>query len=118
MMSKKRQLGQEIIQGNKRELVTQIDATHIDPSYVGTFKFHHPTVMENMRIGVVKSQLLGGLTNVDVLTDNIAHMVATLSVVLDSKPDWFDVENMYDYELLEIVYDKYAEWYNSFRKRG
>lgn len=114
-----RLLGQQVQAGKKRIHVADIDLTHIDPEYIGKFKFHHPTVLERMQIGVLKSQLLQGMEGrVDVLTDNIAHMSATLEVVIDSAPDWFNVNNIYDYEVLDAVYEEYIKWYNSFRTRN
>ncbi|MNW28256.1 hypothetical protein D3C74_50780 [compost metagenome] len=109
--------GQQVQAGNKRTHTVQIDLSHIDPEYVGTFKFHHPTIIERMQVGVAKSQMLGGLEGrVDTITDNIAHMAAMLGAVLDSHPTWFDVNNVYDYEVLDRVYDEYVQWYNSFRR--
>jgi hypothetical protein len=114
---KLRKVGQGIQQGKKRTLTTQIDLSHIDPDYVGNFKFHHPTVFERMQIGVLKSQLLAGFEGkTDIMTDNIAHMTSALQVVVDSSPDWFNVRDMYDYEVLEGVYDTYIKWVDSFRK--
>lgn len=118
-MENKRVLGMQILQGKKRTHTVQLDFTHINPEYVGTFKFHHPTLMERMQIGVLKSQLLNGLEGkVDILTDNIAHMAATLEYVLDEKPEWFNADTLYDYEILETVYDEYIKWINTFRKKS
>ncbi|QKE56372.1 tail assembly protein [Bacillus phage YungSlug] len=111
-----RLLGGQIAQGNKRTLTTQIDLTDINPAYVGTFKFHHPTVLERMQIGVMKTNMLGGMPATDVLTDNIAHMTAILSYACDEMPNWFKVDEIYDYEVLDRVYEVYNEWYGSFRK--
>jgi len=117
MAEKSRILGQQIIQGKTRTKTEQISFTHIDESYSGSFTFHHPSLIERMNIGVLKSQFLQGLEGrVDVLTDNIAHMSATLDVVLDDAPEWFKIGALYEYEVLEGVYDKYTEWLNSFRK--
>ena len=75
--------------------------------------------MERMRIGVIQSELLGGNLNVDVQTGNIAHIISTLEIVCDSKPDWFDVFSPeLEYEVLEAVYNEYAEWSDSFRNRS
>lgn len=110
-------IGQQVQAGKKRIHTVQIDLSDIDPEYVGTFKFHHPTVIERMQIGVMKSKLLDGLEGrVDLITDNIAHMTATLENVLDSSPDWFNVNNVFDYEVLDTVYEEYINWYNSFRR--
>ena len=116
-MENNREIGQNVLLGKARTVVVQVDLTAFYEEGLGKFKFHSPTVIERMRIGVAKSQLLQGLEgHVDVLTDNIAHMTATLSVVIDDAPTWFDIDNIYEYEALEAVYDKYAEWNNSFRK--
>lgn len=108
-----------IQQGRRRTHAVEIDLSHIDPEYVGTFKFHHPSLMEKVEIGTIKAQLLKGLPqgSIDVIADNIAHMTATLQVVLDVYPKWFtlDLNQMYDYEILDTVYEEYAKWYNSFR---
>lgn len=113
-----RQAGLQIQAGKHRTLTKQIDLSHINPEYVGTFKFHHPTVIERMQIGVLKAQLLNGLEGrVDVLTDNIAHMTATLRYVLDSAPDWFNPEQIYEYEVLDAVYEEYIKFLDSFRRR-
>lgn len=116
-MENKRELGQNVLLGKARTTVEQVDITDFEPTFIGKFKFHSPTVMERMRIGVAKSQLLQGLEgHVDVMTDNIAHMSATLAVVIDDAPTWFNLDEIYEYEVLERVYDKYFEWNSSFRK--
>lgn len=113
-----RLLGAQIQAGNRRTHTAELDLTHIDESYKGTFKYHHPSLIERMQIGVIKTQLLQGLEGVvDVFTDNIAHMTATLEIVLDEAPEWFRLDAIYDYEVLDAVYEEYIGWYNSFRKR-
>lgn len=118
--NKNRELGQEILKGTKRIKSVQLDFTDINEEFVGTFKFHHPSLIERMNIGVAKSRMLDGLEGrVDVLTDNIAHMTATLNFVLDEAPEWFDVNNpLLEYEILDKVFDTYIEWFNSFRKQN
>lgn len=114
-----RLLGTQVNQGKRRTHSKHMSFTDIDESYVGTFKFHHPTLIERMQIGVIKTQLLQGMEGVvDVLTDNIAHMTATLEVVLDEAPEWFKMDAIYDYQILDAVYEEYIQWYNSFRERN
>jgi hypothetical protein len=114
-MQNSKLLGMGIQQGKGRTKDFDINLTEIDEKYVGRFKVHHPSIIDKMNIGVLKTKMLQGLA-VDVVTDNIAHMTATLTFVLDDFPEWFKVNEIYDYEVLEAVYDEYAEWYNSFRK--
>lgn len=111
-----RLLGQGILQGKQRTHEHTFNFTEIDPDYIGKFKFHHPSLVDRMNIGVLKAQMLQGLPVVDVMTDNIAHMSSTLTFVLDEFPEWFKINEIYDYELLEKVYDEYTGWVNSFRK--
>jgi len=113
----KRNAGLGVQQGKKRVHSKQMDFTQYDAEYVGTFKFHHPSVMERMQIGVLKAQMLQGLEGrVDVITDNIAHMSSTLEVVMEENPTWFVLSDISDYEILDGVYEEYVQWYNSFRK--
>ena len=108
-----------INQGNKRTKSVNVDFTDINPTFLGNIVFHYPSQMERMRIGVIQSELLGGNLNVDVQTGNIAHIISTLEIVCDSKPDWFDVFSPeLEYEVLEAVYNEYAEWSDSFRNRS
>jgi hypothetical protein len=109
---------QKINQGKRRTYTFKVDFSEIDERFVGTFTVHHPSQMERLQVGVLKAQLLGGVVPLDTMTDNIATIVATLDVVLDEKPDWFDVfDDRLDYEILEAVYIEYINWVNSFRKR-
>lgn len=110
-------LGKGILEGKKRTLTKQLDFSTIDETFVGTFIFHHPTVLDRMNIGTLKSQLLQGMEGrTDVITDNIAHMTAVLSHVIDEAPEWFKINEIYDYEILDTVYETYNEWVNTFRK--
>jgi len=116
-------LGRQIQMGKGKTLTTQIDLSNLGEGYekfIGKFTFHYPTLMERMRIGVIKANFLGNTPagTVDMLTDNIAHMTATLSVVVDNAPDWFKLDFLEDYDVLESIYDKYFEWYSSFRNKS
>lgn len=115
-MNNERLLGQGIAQGKQRTHEKTFNFSDINPDFIGKFKFHHPSLVDRMNIGVLKSQMLQGLPMVDVMTDNIAHMTSTLTFVLEEFPEWFKMNEIYEYEVLEKVYDEYTEWVNSFRK--
>jgi len=108
----------KINQGKKRTHSVNLDFTEYDPSFTGRITFHYPTQLESIQIGVTKAGLLGGLTgSVDVLTENTAHIIATLDIVIDEKPDWFDANNIdLDYDILERVFIEFNNWRDSFRK--
>lgn len=84
----------------------------------GEFTFKYPSLMDKMRIGTTRAKFLSGLSSdmVDVLTDNIAFMSATLMVVCIKAPKWFNLEDMDDYEVLESVYEGYKKWADTFRR--
>jgi len=83
----------------------------------GRFTFHRPTMKERLTIGVLEATNLGQVNrmSVDIITRNIAHIMATFSVVLDDRPAWFNLDVIDDYDLLEKVYLKYEEVVNPFR---
>lgn len=107
---------QSINQGKKRTHTFNVDFSEFDPDFVGTFKVHHPSQMERMIVGSNISQLLGGNLEVDMMTYNIATIVATLDVVVDERPMWFNpYSDTLDYEIMESVYLEYTKWLGSFR---
>lgn len=116
-MTNERNLGQEILKGNKRTTVKEIDLTSVDKRYIGDFTFKVPSLLEKMRVGIVKAGLLKGMSesSLDIMTQNIAHMTATLTVVCPEYPKWFNLDEIEDYIVLETVYDTYLDWENSFR---
>jgi len=107
----------KINQGKRLTHAFNVDFSDIKEGLTGTFMVHKPTQIERLQIGVNRSILLGGNIEVDTITGNIAFMIATLDTVLDSKPDWFDVDNPdLDYEIMLSVFNEYDDWVNSFRK--
>lgn len=118
MEDKKVELGRQILLGKNKKHVAQIDMSDIHPDLVGTFVFHYPSLMEQIRIGTIKAQLLDGVPveSVDTATNVAAFMMATLRVVLDSAPEWFNLDTVDDLEVLSRVFNEYAQWRESFRK--
>lgn len=106
-------------QGTRRTHTFDVDFTEeFGEKYKGRFTVHHPSQMERMRIGILQSQLTGGVPPMDDRTDNLILMISTLDTVLDAKPDWFDVTNDdVEYEMILEVFLTYRNWMDSFRKR-
>ena len=117
-LTKLRTLGlANINMGMKRTHTIQLDYSDIDPAFTGAISFHYPSQLESIRIGVIKSGLTGGL-EVDIATNNTAHILSTLEVVIDNKPEWFTVDDpRIDYAILEEVYMQYLNWTNTFRRK-
>ncbi len=83
----------------------------------GSFTIHRPTIGERINIGILEAQRLGGLSNIDAFTGGLAHMVATLEVVIDDKPTWWKPQELRDVEVINEVYNKYVEYLNTFSGR-
>lgn len=111
------QLGREVLQGTNKKLQKQIDLTKFNPAWVGNFIFRYPSLMDRMKIGALKASMLNGLSlaGIDNEADNIAYMMATLTVVMESSPDWFKLDSLEDYDALDHVFEEFAKWRDSFR---
>lgn len=105
---------ESIMSQHNRRLTIPVDMN----GYQGEFVVKYPSLKDKMNVGILRSKLTGGvpIQQLDVLTDNISYMSATLMVVTISAPKWFDIEIMDDYEVLDYVFTEYNNWVNSFRR--
>lgn len=104
--------------GNKRTHTIAVDFSEINEEFVGNVVVHYPSQIERMRIGVLKAELLGGV-EVDVHTNNLAHILSTLDVVVDTKPEWLNASDpSLEYEIFEKIYLEYNDWCNTFRRKS
>lgn len=108
---------QKVNQGKKRTHTFDVDFTEYDPAFMGKFMVHYPSQVESLQIGVNTSALLMGNDAVDIHTRNLATILATLDIVIDYRPDWFDIDDpAIEYEMLEAIFIEYADWRDSFRR--
>ncbi len=86
----------------------------------GTFKFRRPSLKDRLTMGVVEANFIGGTNRnaVAIETLNIARAMSVFTTVMESSPDWFDVDTFDDYEFMVALYDKYFEVTNPFRGVG
>jgi len=112
-MDKTRQAGNQMMESHKRIYRFSIDKN----GFKGEFTIKYQSLMDRMKIGTLRAKYLGDMQNkVDIHTDNIAYMCATLETLLIEKPKWFNLEILDDYSVLEAVYEEYMNWANSFRR--
>ena len=112
-MDKIIQAGNQVMESHKRIYTFSIDKN----GYNGEFTIKYQSLIDRMKIGTLRAKYLGDVQNkVDIYTDNIAYMCATLETLLISKPKWFNLEILDDYSVLEAVYEEYMNWSNSFRR--
>lgn len=94
----------------------------------GVVEFKRPTMQDYMKIGAFKAQFLGanGVVNMNLVDGTVkfmAHVMATLKVVIVKAPRWLinkngeiDVESIIEPDILYHIYDEYEKWEYSFRR--
>lgn len=83
----------------------------------GTFTAHIATFEDHMRMGQVRASCRGGLS-ADSFDEEFNLMIeqkAVFAVLLDSFPDWFDLENLYDRMVAIEVYQEVLQKEAGFR---
>lgn len=97
----------------------------------GQFTCKKITILDKSKIGMRRSQLAGGMycvrdeegnptgQGLDPDTDVLNLMIAHLEVSLVQKPDWFKLDELDDYELIEKVAVEVFSFEKTFlRQRG
>lgn len=95
-------------------------------TYTGQFTTKRLAIKDRAKVGVKKSQLMGGMhcvrdeegvptgQGVDEYTDSLNEMIAHLEVSLEQKPVWFNLEEIADVELVQAVYREVMDFEMSF----
>lgn len=83
----------------------------------GTFTVKYMGVAARLRLGTIRARLLEGVPSqsVDPLTDDIAYMIAYLTVSLVKAPNWWDYDKIDDVSDLREVYMEAYKFMRSFR---
>jgi len=82
---------------------------------IGEFTFRYTTLLDEVQIDNLARQFLRGNENPSVSAGNIATMIATLKVAVTKAPEGFSLEELYNYDELKAVYDRYSAKVFSFR---
>jgi hypothetical protein len=85
--------------------------------FSGKFTVHRPTIGERIRIGVIEAQELAGLSNIDTVVSQLAHLLATFDIVIDSAPPWWKPRELREMEVLYAVYQKYIDFVQTFQSK-
>lgn len=95
----------------------KIRISYKNMGYSGEFEFRYPSLLDRVKVGVERAKLLDGAdgSSVDATTDNIVHMFSTLTVSKEVAPDWFSLESLDDYRVLEEIYDEFVKQVDNFR---
>lgn len=78
------------------------------------FVFKRPTVGDRLKIGIREAKYKENL-DLDVAYGNIAHLLATFSVVCTEAPKGFVFDEVFDFDPLFALFDRFNEWLSFFR---
>tara|TARA_Y100001938_G_C8022854_1_gene396291 strand:- start:418 stop:918 length:501 start_codon:yes stop_codon:yes gene_type:complete len=83
----------------------------------GTFTGHIATYEDHMKMGHVRAQCRAGLPpdSFDEEFNLMVEQKAVFTVLLDSKPEWFDLENLFDRMVAIEVYQEVIQREATFR---
>lgn len=83
----------------------------------GTFIAKYMGVAGRLRIGTIRAKLLDGAPSqsVDTLTDDIAYMIAYLTVALVKAPTWWNYDEIDEVSDLRELYLEVYNFIQSFR---
>ena len=86
----------------------------------GTFTAKYMGITARLRLGTLRAKLLDGAPNqsVDILTDDIAYMIAYLTVSLTKVPKWWNYDNLDEIDDLRAMYDEVSAFMRSFREKN
>lgn len=86
----------------------------------GTFVAKYMGVAARLRIGTIRAKLLDGApaASVDVLTDDIAYIIAYLQVALIKTPKWWNYDELEDFEDLKNIYQEVFNFIQNFRAQN
>lgn len=83
--------------------------------YEGDFTIKRMSLTKQGQVGVIKSRLNGGLF-VDPEIELLHRWMAQLQVSVTQSPEWFNVDKLYEMNLLGRLHDEVAKFENSFRR--
>lgn len=93
--------------------------------YKGSFTIKKLAIRDLAALGVRKAQLNGGMyydestpgRGVDSSTDDFNNMIAQLELAIKEAPEWWNLNQITDVELLGLVFKEVVSFENSFLAR-
>lgn len=86
----------------------------------GAFTAKYMGIGARLRMGTIRAKLLDGAPNqsVDAMTDDVAYMIAYLTVAFIKTPKWFNYDELDEYDDLRELYDEVYNFQNAFRGKN
>jgi hypothetical protein len=117
------QQAQQVNLGADLKNAVDVDFTSSEGNvYQGRIVFKRPTIMDYMRMGGIKSEILrqSGVVDLKLVDPSVqfmAHVISVLKTLIVKSPEWLlDIDSVQEPELLFHVFSKYEVWDDSFRK--
>lgn len=115
--------------GNTTVVHVCVNSEVDDCTYEGDFTIKRQGLMDFSRQQLRKLELNGGRHRVDsdgeddgagvpFIMDWINEMISTIEVAVVKSPDWFDLSEISDMEVLKTVYKEVTVFENTFLNRG
>lgn len=118
-----KETAEQVNLGSKATNTVYIDYTsEYGTEYKGNIVFKRPGLMDTMKMGAHKSEILrlAGVKDLSMVDSGVkfmAQIIATLKTVIVKSPEWLvRIETVEDTDLIFHVYDEYNKWELSFRK--
>ena len=86
----------------------------------GAFTAKYMGIGARLRMGTIRAKLLDGapIQSIDNVTDDIAFMIAYLQVTLVKMPQWFNYDQIDDYDDLRNLYEEVYNFHTAFREKN
>ena len=86
----------------------------------GTFVAKYMGIGARLKLGTIRAKLLDGapIQSVDTITDDLAYMIAYLSVALIKTPKWFNYDEIDDYQDIRDLYLEVYNFMQNFRGKN
>jgi len=84
-------------------------ALTLDMRGIGTFVMRRSNIMDQLKIGKRRRAILQD-NDADLSDRNTAHIMATVDVLAETKPNGFSWEQVYDLEALMDFWSEFNQW--------
>lgn len=84
----------------------------------GQFKCKYPSVLDEIQIEVQSSNLIreANPSTLSNATYDVSYMIAYNNVLLEEKPQWYDLDILDNYQIIIEVYNEIKNFVDNFRK--
>lgn len=112
--------------GNSKVAHVRVESLQDDRTYEGDFTIKRQGLMDYSRQQLRKLELNGGRhyvaddpgAGVPSGMEYFNEMISTLEVAITKAPDWWNLEDISDFDVLQAVYKEVTDFESTFLNRG